>query len=117
MGKDNYAAKLRNRVVLQSLAETSDTAGGFVSSWQAVATLWAQVTPVAERGIIGGGEQQQAMQQQANQWFRITLRYRTGVTAAMRIVMGSRVFNIRRVTNKDEQNKVLELMVEEGVAV
>lgn len=117
MGKEHYAAKFRNRVTLQSLIETADTAGGFVSSWQTVATLWAQVTPVAERGIMGGGEQQQAMQQQASQWYRITLRYRIGMTAAMRIVMGSRVFNIRRVTNKDEQNTILELMAEEGVAV
>lgn len=117
MEREYYAAKLNKQVILQTLVETADTAGGFVSSWQTVATLWAQVMPVAERGIMGGDEVQWAMQQQDSQLFRITLRYRTGVTAAMRLVMGSRVFNIRRVTDKGEAHAVLELIAEEGGAV
>lgn len=114
----NYSMMLNKRVVLQSLTETPDGAGGFSSSWQAVVTLWANVTPISGNSAsMGGAESFRFMQLQNSQLMRITIRYREDVTATMRVVMGSRVFNIRRVINKHEKNEILELIAEEGVAI
>ena len=43
------------------------------------------------------------------------MRYRSGVTPAMRLVFDERIFNIRTIHNIDEKNDMLELLVEEGV--
>lgn len=116
--KNYYAALLNKRVLLQTLTEASDGAGGFTSSWATTATLWAAIDSIStSSAAMGGGEHRQAMQLVGSQFVRITIRYRAAVTTAMRVVLGSRVFNIRRVNNKDEQNRVLELIAEEGVAV
>ena len=47
---------------------------------------------------------------------KVTLRYRSGVTAGMRLLFENRAFNIRYVANLHEQNELLELLVEEGVS-
>ena len=107
------AARMRQRVTIQQATETADTAGGTTRSWSDVATVWAEVLP------LGGGriERLFANQLQAEASHRITIRYRSGVTTAMRISYAGRVFNIRSVTNVNEAGVLLELLVEEGVAV
>ncbi len=113
----SIVAVLDKRVSLQSLTSTPDGAGGFSSSWQTVSTVWAHVEPLAANSAYGGGEYSEARQIAYRQRVRITLRYITGVTADMRVVMGSQLFNIRQVINQDMQNRVLEIIAEEGVAL
>ena len=43
---------LNRRLVLEAPAETGDGAGGVVRTYEALTTLWAQVTPVSARGDI-----------------------------------------------------------------
>ena len=43
---------LNRRLVLEAPAETGDGAGGVVRTYEAVTTLWAQVTPVSGRGDV-----------------------------------------------------------------
>lgn len=106
----NLAARLRERVTLQQFSLAPDGAGGYAKSWQDVATLWAEVTP------LSGREQLRAMTLEASVNHRIILRYRAGVTAGMRILMNERIFNIRAVINMQERESALELLAEEGVA-
>ncbi|MGE3144751.1 MAG: phage head closure protein [Pseudorhodoplanes sp.] len=44
--------KLDRRLTLEEPAEIADGAGGVTRSYQAVATLWAQVVPVSARGTV-----------------------------------------------------------------
>ena len=119
MSGRNTSSRLRHRLVLQQEVRTPDESGGFTREWQDVAALWAEVIP------LGGSESRQNMaskeffmagQLQAQVSHRVLLRYRDGVTTAMRLVFGERVFNIRSVISPHEGREQLELLVQEGVA-
>ncbi len=102
---------LRHRVILQEEVRSSDTAGGYVRSWQDVATLWAEMVSFGTGKETAFAGQLQSVTSQ-----RVRLRYRDGVTAGMRLLFGEWAFNIRGVVNVGERNETLELVVEEGVA-
>lgn len=109
--QEPVSAMLRRQVTLQSPAETTDGTGGFTLSWTNVATVWAAIEP------LSGRERMIARKLQSSVTHRITIRYRTGVTARMRVQSGSRVFNIRHVINLEERDELLELLAEEGAGV
>ncbi len=104
------AGRLRHRVTLQSAADTADGGGGFTTTWSDVATVWAAIEPLKSR------ERLFAQQLENPVTHRVTIRYRAGVTAKMRLEFGARVFNIRGVINAGERDRTLELLCEEGVA-
>lgn len=105
------AGPLRERCAIQAESTSDDGMGGQTLSWSTSATVWARVTP------IGGREQVQAQQVQDSVTHRVTIRYRPGLNAGMRLLWGSKPLNIRAVTNPDEKKKYLELLTEEGVAI
>lgn len=110
----NTASSLRHRVTLQEEVQTADGAGGYTRSWQNVADLWAEITTINIKSY--GQERFFAGKIQAEVTHKIIIRYRDGVTSSMRLVFGSSIFNIRSVFNRNENNEILELLVEEGVA-
>lgn len=73
------AGLLDQRVTLQTATVTRDTVGGPVETWADTVTVWAQVKPLSGKQIA------QAQQVSADISKAVTLRYRTGITAAMRI--------------------------------
>ncbi len=104
---------LRHRLVIQQGQPASDGGGGQSDPWAdpvIVATVWGKVEPLT------GGERLRAMQIEDRLSHRIVIRHRPGITPAMRIVFGSRVFNIRAAINHEERDRFLELLCEEGVA-
>ena len=102
---------LRHRVTLQQEARVADGGGGFTVTWQDVATVWARVAPIRGEEALVHRQLEDAITH------KVTMRYRAGVTAAMRLVHNGRVFNIREVLDLDERNRILELRCEENVAV
>lgn len=113
------SSRLRHLVTLQQEVQIADGAGGTSKSWTDVASLWAEIIPIGGTGSMlsrtSGKEVMVGDQVQSEISHKITLRYRDGVTSAMRIVYESRFFNIRSVANPAERNQQLELLVQEGV--
>ncbi len=105
--------QLRKRVAIQAESSTPDGAGGYTLGWATVATVWADINPVT------GNEAFVAQHLEGHITHRITLRWQSGVTITsdMRVLYGSRLFNIHAVLNNDERNQWIELLVEEGSAV
>lgn len=105
------AGRLRHRVTIQNRVETQDpTTGAIAVSWADVATVWAAVEPLSAREFIAA----QAAQSQVSA--RITIRYRAGVTAAMRIVHGATLYNIEGVIPDNRSGREwLTLPVSAGV--
>lgn len=103
------AGKLRERITIQSETSTSDGGGGYTVGWSNVATVWAQVKPQR------GNEALEAMQMRDTQLYDVIIRYRTDVLPKNRITWNNRIFNIRAVMNKDERDKYLTLVCEDGV--
>ncbi len=105
--------ELRHRLVIQAERSTGDGGCGQSDPWAdpvTVATVWGKVEPLT------GAERLRAMQIEDRLSHRIVIRHRPGITPAMRIVFGSRVFNIRAAINREERDRFLELLCEEGVA-
>lgn len=101
-------SRLRHRLSLQQEVQTADGAGGYIRTWQTLADLWAEFQAVTGKEILIAGKLQSEVSH------KITIRYRTGVTAGMRLVYDSRIFDIKAVVNKQENDEVLELWVSEN---
>lgn len=103
------AGDLRHRVTIQYAVETQNSYGEPVASWQDVATVWAAVEP------LRGREYFDAQATQARVDHRIRIRYRAGITPRMRVLFGSRVFEIQAVIEPESRRRELHLMCEEAV--
>lgn len=99
-----YAGRLDQRVTLQQKSVTRDDIGGEVVTWVDVATLWAAVQPVRGREYIA------LRAAQSDITTKITIRYRSGVTTAMRIVWNGHAMDIAEAININGGNHTLELM-------
>lgn len=104
------AGRLRHRVSLQAYTEIIDpNTGAREKGWAEVAKVWASIEPLSARDFI----QSAALQSQVTA--RITIRYREGVTADMRIVHRGKIYNITGVlADRDSGLEYLTLPVSEG---
>lgn len=82
------AGDLRHRVLIQEQVTTRDSDGVAQTAWVDVATVWASVEPLSAREFIQSGQTQAAVTA------RITIRYRPGLLASMRLVHRGQTFNI-----------------------
>ncbi len=96
---------LNRRLTLEAPVETPDGAGGVTRSYAAVATLWAQIEPVAARPAVV------ADARGANITHRIALRFNADITLRHRFRDGTRVFQI--VTLRDKNKRLLDIEAEE----
>ena len=103
------AGKLRHRVTIQQPVETQDSYGEPIITWTALDTVWGAVEP------LRGGESYTRNDAQllAEADYRIRLRHRSDVTHKMRVVWGTRVFQINHVADVMERQRELHLMCEE----
>lgn len=71
---------MNQRVTIQQPSSSVDALGQRVETWADVATVWAQAQPLRGREFFAAGQ----VQSEASVRFR--LRYRAGITGAMRVV-------------------------------
>ncbi len=99
---------LRHRVTIQRLDPTTrDEYKAVIPSWGPVVTVWAAVESVSGREAFIA---QQVMQQSTH---RITIRYRSDVTATMRVAHGDRLYDIKAALDRDGRRRWLQLLCEE----
>ena len=103
--------KLRHLVSLQRNVPSQDMAtGAMVDNWIEVARLWASIEPMSAREFVAA----HAVQSEVTT--RITIRFRAGITAAMRIVYRGSIYNIAGVlTDRESGVEYLTLPCSEGV--
>lgn len=113
MDKTLFAGTLRHRIAIQEPTETQDPNTGEITIvWNTVSGMSAvpaEIAPLSAKEFIAG----QAIQSEIVA--RITIRYRAGITAKMRAVHGSKIYNIRGVL-QDPKTGIdwLTLPVSEG---
>lgn len=95
------AGDLNRRLVLEAPVETDDGAGGVTVTYQTVATLWANVTPVSARGDVV------ADRAGATVTHRITLRARSDVTTRHRFQDGDAVYRIAALRQSADRRFLL----------
>lgn len=105
---------LRHRVKLQQRSTAQDASGGQVTTWSDVATVWADIQPLSGRELLAA----QAVNSEVSH--QIVIRWQPAFAtpksvAALRILYGSRIFNIAAALNEDERNRTLTLQATEGL--
>lgn len=103
------AGQLRHVGILEDRTRSKDPIGGQPWVWLPVASVRFGIeTTGGEEIPVGGGVR-------AVSKYLITMRWRAGVKPAMRISMGSRVFQFTQVNNIEERNRELQIEAIEGV--
>lgn len=106
------AGRLRHRINIQQRQDVQDPASGdSVPTW---VTIWenvpAAIEPLSAREFVAS----QAVQSQVVA--RITLRYREGLDASMRLVHGASIYNIAGLLpDKDSGLEYFTIPVSKGV--
>lgn len=85
------AGPLNTRITVQQLAAGQDALGQPVQTWSDVAMLWADVKQNSGMSMVRGDADVSVVRAS------IRVRYRTGLTAGMRVLAGSTVYNIQAV--------------------
>jgi len=98
---------LKHRIIFQQKTNVSDGMGSSYEKWSTFATRWAAIWPVKAMERIENAQEGQETTH------RIKIRYLAGVTAQMRVLYGSRTFEINSVINPDEANRELEILATE----
>ena len=101
---------MTRQVTIRTMARTPDGMGGYTETPTDVAGIWAEVEP------LQGNEQLRAMQTGMLRPHRFTMRYRTGISAALTILYGARVFNIKSVVDLEEKHRELVILGDEVFA-
>ena len=98
---------LRQILIIQQKVPTQKTSGEEKPVWTEVATVWGAAQP------LRGQEYLEANRLQADLDIRFRIRYRPGITPAMRVKHGDRYFNIISVIHVNEQRREIQLMCKE----
>ena len=110
----SLGARLNKRITLQVMGPTQDAAGQPVAAdWanfiaDGDGKLWAEVRDVSGREFVAAGATQNKVMT------TITIRYRAGVAAKMRVLHGTDVYSIEAVLGQDQ--RTLALMCSRGAA-
>lgn len=83
--------ELDHKVTLEEALQTADGYGGFVTAWNPVIDVWAKIEAVTGRELLPEAERRS----------RLTIRWRGGVTPAMRFAYDGRIFEIELVRDPD----------------
>ena len=100
---------LKCRLMLEGPMESADGAGGVTRGYDAVATLWAEVTPVSATRAI------EAERAGARVTHRIQIRFSNDITTRHRFRDGARIFRIVSLRDRDGRGRFLQIEAEEIV--
>jgi SPP1 family predicted phage head-tail adaptor len=100
------AGRLNRLVTIQSLQSGVDEIGQPVTTWVTLADVWANVLHLSGVETIKGGAEASSVKAS------IRIRYRTDVTAAMRVMLGSTVYQIKAVMPDEAGRRYVDLACE-----
>jgi len=101
------AGKFDRRVTIQTVTETN-TAGSLAQSFSTFADVWAKLVDMR------GDETFLANREHAKVEYRLEMRYLAGVVPKMRILDGTRTFDVQAVLS-DRRRPDMTLMLKELV--
>jgi len=103
---------LRNKITIQNTDLTTDNHGGFTTGRSTHITAFAKITPKGGREVFSDTTGEKV---QNPHIFEFLIRYRSGITTTMRILFGSRTFNIIKINNENDYNDMITITATENV--
>ena len=98
---------LRSRLTLEAPVDVPDDTGGTSRSYLATGSFWGQISPAQGTDRFIGERMEESITH------AIRLRFQPGLTAAMRLRLGARVFLIHGVEDIDEHHRFVLCQCEE----
>lgn len=98
--------KLNKRITIQQKVLITDDEGYQKEDWKDVATVWSKVENLHGREFF----QAQAVNSKAS--CKFTIRYKKGLSTAMRILYDGKLYNILYVDDIQESHRFIEIMSE-----
>jgi len=98
--------RLNQRITIEQRTAGQDAAGQPAGTWQAVATVWADVRHLSGLETIKAGAESSAVKAS------IRIRNRSGLNAGMRVVHGGSIYNIKAVPPYVASRPFLDLVCE-----
>lgn len=104
-----YAGQLRTQVTIQRKQAGEDAYGDpLPPAWTDVATVWANVKHLSGAETIRSGLETSVVKAS------IRIRWRTGITAAMRVLVGGVPYAITAVLEDVDRRGYVDLVCERG---
>lgn len=100
-------SELRHRIEIQSRTLVDDGSLGKTETWAKFAVVYAAIWPRSAKEAFNSA---QLVQETTH---RIRIRYLSGLDSSMRIVFGSRTFEIIGITNPNERGELLDILCRE----
>lgn len=99
--------KLRHSGIIESYTETIDAVGGVTKGWSEFSKVWCDIKP------LNGNEKYVSAEKHATATHQVIIRYLEGVNPKMRLLSRGRTFEILSALNINEEDKMMQLIVEE----
>ena len=104
--------KLRNKITIQNTDLTTDNIGGYTTARSSYVTAFAKVTPKSGKQVWSDKSGRQIDNPHT---FEFQIRYRSGISPKMRILMVSRTFDIVKINNENDYNNYINIEAIENV--
>jgi SPP1 family predicted phage head-tail adaptor len=106
---------LRQRVTIETLAETRNAYGQLIPSWSPAGTFYAQIRNLAGREAVNAKQISAVVSHAVTMRYVASLFPAPGLVPSMRLLFGAAVFNIIWVDNVDNRNRQYNLLVQQIV--
>lgn len=104
MGAGNY----RDRVEIQQQSEADDDAGQRVLEWVHYDEVWADVLLPNGKALVASDRENSLVSGS------IRIRFRKDITAGMRVLWSSMIFDVKAVLPDTDKRQHVDLVVETG---
>ena len=104
--------KLRNKITIQNTDLTTDNIGGYTTGRSTYITAFAKMTPKGGKQIFADKTGRQIENPHT---YEFQIRYRSGISPKMRILLGTRTFDIVKINNENDYNNFITIEAIENV--
>ena len=102
------AGQLNKFIEIQTFTTIDDAYGKPIKTWVKHSDQWAAIWPQKSQEVVIDGKLVVVDRS------LIRIRYTAGITGAMRVKFGERIFEIKGIKNIDEKNVTLDLLCNEN---
>tara|TARA_R100001443_G_C3285981_1_gene161578 strand:+ start:318 stop:662 length:345 start_codon:yes stop_codon:yes gene_type:complete len=104
--------KLRNKITIQNTNLTTDNHGGFTTGRSTHITAFAKMTPKSGKQIFSDKTGRQVENPHT---YEFLIRYRDNITTSMRILFGTRTFDIIKINDENDFKNYITIEAIENV--
>ncbi len=94
--------RFNRQLTIENEVSVSDGCGGFVTQMEAQDTVWADISPLRSSATVEAGTKT------IEHTYRITIRFRPGISERTRFATGTRRFQVTSARDLDETKRYLE---------